>query len=574
MKILRGETVAVAPVRDSHILRNEWRSVFAVAALLFGVTSLPYLFAYAFAPPDRVFMGMALNVPDHAQYFSWLRSHADALLISNRMTSEPNSAVFFNLLWWALAGVGRMFALDYAGVYQVLRAGGVVSFVVVAYRMIAIMIADRRHRMFALLLTCCTSGFGWMLVLLKYTVAQGELYFPLDVYVAEGNTFLGALGSPHFLAAAAYVWCFELFLRALRRPDYASRRRLLFGCGLFAQFMGWQHAYDLLIVWGVLSVFAVLRTIAERAPDSSIRAVMRHMLRSRYLQGVCIVILISCPPAIYALALTRLDPLWGAVLAQFGNAGVWTPPLWRLPILFGVSFLAACAMIVRELRRGDALRSDASTMLTSWFLASFVLIYLPTDYQIHMLNGWQIPMSILAVRWIVEYAVPKIRAVHFVMRARFVAAAFLAVASLTNVYLFSWRILELSRHQYDFYLSRDEVSALHWLAVHADADDVVLSSQSIGQYVPMLTDSRAYLAHWAQTVDFYARRESVRRFFAADATQIERTRILFAHSVDFVFVGPAERSLPNFDPRATAGMRAVFSQGDVVVFAETEGPKD
>lgn len=559
------------------IERAEWRNVLWIAIVLFAVTSVPYVFAYAAAPSNRVFMGIALNVPDHAQYFAWLRSHADAFLISNRMTPEPNGAVFFNLLWWMLAGVARAFGLQYAGVYQILRVLGVFVFVFVAYRLIAAAIDDRRQRAFALLLVCFTSGFGWVLVLLKYTLARGELFFPLDVYVAEGNTFLGALGSPHFLAAAAYAGCFELFLRAYREPQ--RRGRFLIACGLFAQFMGWQHAYDLLIIWGVLAAFVVLREAAgiaevvQGAGPGASSLPSRRLLAGRAwsaLHSLIVVGVLSCPPAIYALALTSLDPLWGTVLAQFGNAGVWTPPPWRLPVLFGFTFLAACVMAVRDLRRRMTTFSDARLLVLVWFLVSFVLIYLPTDYQIHMLNGWQIPMSILAARWIVEHAAPQLRSWFAPLRLRFVAGAFLLAVLPTNAYLFSWRLLELGRHQYDFYLTRADVSGLSWLSANAGPDDVVLSSLNIGQYVPVMTDAHAYLAHWAQTAHFYSRRDAVQRFFSADAGRAERRHILLAHSVDYVFVGPAERRLPDFDARAVYGMRVVFMQEDVTIYATAE----
>lgn len=573
------QNVHASTVRISFlsIEQAEWRSVLWIAIVLFAVTSVPYMFAYAAAPSDRVFMGIALNVPDHAQYFAWLRSHADAFLISNRMTPEPNGAVFFNLLWWMLAGIARAFGLQYAGVYQILRIIGVFVFVFVAYRLIAAAIHDRMQRMFALLLVCFTSGFGWVLMLLKYTFARGELLFPLDVYVAEGNTFLGALGSPHFLAAAAYAGCFELFLRAYREPQ--QRWRYLIACGLFAQFMGWQHAYDLLIIWGVLAVFVMLRESAVIAEvwqgagrGTASLPICRLIARqaSSVLSSLVIVGVLSSPPAIYALALTSLDPLWSTVLAQFGNAGVWTPPPWRLPVLFGFTFLAACAMAVRDVRRRLTTFSDARLLVLVWFLVSFVLIYLPTDYQIHMLNGWQIPMSILAARWIVEHAAPKLRSWFAPLRLRFVAGAFLLAVLPTNAYLFSWRLLELGRHQYDFYLTRADVSGLSWLSANADSEDVVLSSLNIGQYVPVMTDAHAYLAHWAQTAHFYARRDAVQRFFAAGTSRTERAHILLAHSVDYVFVGPAERRLPDFDVRATDGMRTVFSQEDVTIYAMAE----
>jgi len=524
-----------------------------VAAALLAITSLPYVAAYASTPTDRAFMGVALNVPDHAQYFSWLRSHAQSLLITNRMTPEPNGAVFFNLLWWMLAIVSRGIGIDYPITYQLLRIVGVVAFLVVAYRIIALALDEPRRRLFALLLMCTTSGLGWTLVVAKYTVARGELWLPLDVYVAEGNTFLGALGYPHFLAAAAYVFCFERFLHALHRPGFV---RGMLGCGLFAQFMGWQHAYDLLIIWGVLAAFVALYALR------SDRAAAR-----RAVLGLLIVVVASSPPAGYALALTRLDPLWAAVLAQFGNAGVWTPPPWRLPVLLGFTFLAACAVAWHDVRRRLASLSDARLLIWAWFVVSFALIYLPTDYQIHMLNGWQVPMAVLATRWVYEQAAPRLQRMRSRLQPQIVALCFLVGVAPTNLYLLGWRIVDLTRHRYDYTLGRADVEALRWLGRHADSDDVVLSSLTIGQFVPTFSDARAYLAHWAQTVDFYARRAAVQRFFSGEAGPTERAHILITDSVDYVFVGPAEREISGFDPAVVEGMRVVFENEEVRIYA-------
>lgn len=539
--------------RIISIARSEWRDVFVVAALLLAITSLPYATAYASVPADRVFMGVALNVPDHAQYFSWLRSHADSVFIKNRMTPEPNDAVFFNLLWWTLANASHWIGIEYSVTYQLLRILGVCAFLAVAYRLIAVVFDDRRRRRFALLLMCVSSGLGWTLVIAKYTIAQGELWNPLDVYVAEGNTFLSALGYPHFLAAAAYIFCFEQFLRALHDSHVVRR---MIGCGLFAQFMGWQHAYDLIIVWGVLAAFTVF--YALRSDRNAAR---------RAVLGLAVIMAVSSPPALYAFALTRWDPLWNAVLAQFDNAGVWTPPPWRLPMLFGFTFIVACIMAWRDARLRWKSLSDAHLLVWVWFVASFILIYLPTDFQIHMLNGWQAPMAILATRWVYQHAAPRLQRMRADLRPRLVALAFLAVVAPTNVYLLGWRIVDLARHRYDYTLRRADVAGLRWLGQHAGPDDVIFSSLTIGQFVPTFTDAHAYLAHWAQTVNFFARRDAVRQFFSGELGRAARTHILIADSVDYIFVGSAERSIPGFDPSVTDGMRVVFADEEVRIYA-------
>jgi hypothetical protein len=546
------------------ISKTEWRIVLLITAALLVITSLPALFGYLSTPADKHFMGIVMNVPDHAQYFMWFRGFGESPVINNRMTPEPNQALFFNLLWWSLAQLGGLFGLGYAAMYQVMRVLGITFFVITAYRICALALPDVFNRMLALLIVCTTSGFGWVLIVLKYTVTNGELINPLDVYVAEGNTFLSAIGFPHFLAAAVYIWCFELFVRGVRE----NRRALIIACGLFAQFMGWQHAYDLIIVWAVLGAYCALLMLRDR------------MIRPRLVIDLILVGVISVPPALYSVLLTRLDPLWEQVLAQFANAGVYTPPLYRLPMLLGFTFVAACVMAVLDLRRLPGARqstegsrellSDAELLILGWFVISFVLIYLPADYQIHMLNGWQVPMAILATRLLTGHIMPWVRrrfGRNEASARRLVAAAFLLAIVPTNLYLLTWRFTDLARHTYDYYLTRGDIEALRWLDANAGPQDVVLSSMSFGQYVPVLTDSHAYLAHWAQTVAFFDKRSTVEEIYNSTIDLARRQQLLNDSRARYIVIGDAERQLAAFDDAVVRGLPLAFESGATRVYA-------
>lgn len=158
--------------------------------------------------------------------------------------------------------VGRLLGLGYAGMYQLLRFTASALFPLLAYRECAWFLSDRSVRQTAFLVVMLASEFGWVLVVLKYTVTGGESLFPLDAYVAEGNTFLCILGYPRFIAAALYICVFDLILRTqakkqLRYPIIA---------GLVALILGWQHAYDLALVYGALLAYAALPTLRDRCP--------------------------------------------------------------------------------------------------------------------------------------------------------------------------------------------------------------------------------------------------------------------------------------------------------------------
>lgn len=555
--------------------RSEWRFVFIVTGIVLAIATLPLAYAYLSTPADKTFMGILVNVPDHAQYFAWFREFMTQPLSANKLTPEPNGAIFFNLLWFVLARMAVLLGLDastgYQVMYQLMRVAGTMIFFVLVYRLCSWVFPDVPRRRAAFLIAVMAAGFGWVLVVLKYTAMRGELINPLDLYVAEGNTFYSALGQPHFIAAAAYIFAFELILRGQARQQY----RYAFLAGLFAQFMGWQHAYDLVIVYGVLAAYVVLLTMRDRR-------IPWFMVVSSLIVGV-----VSVWPSLYSFLLTSLDPLWKVVLKQFANAGVFTPPLYRLPVLMGLPLIVACFTVIidaiNDRRRRDTIRQEIAAdpqranndlFIKSWFLISFVLIYLPVDFQIHMLNGWQVPIAILATKGIFDVIAPWVQrqvgarrpAIDLPKVQKLLVAGFLLLVLPTNLYLFAWRFTELRRHDYPFYLHNDEIAAIKWLENNARPYEVVLSSETVGQYVPMLSGVHAYLAHWAQTVDYFTKRDAVKMFYDASTSDVEREQILRMHGVNYVLAGPAEHQLGAYDPAKASFLKPVYETPSVRVF--------
>ena len=546
--------------RVSARTASEWRFVWAVIALALLVTSLPYAYAYLSAPPGQQFMGIMLDVPDHAQYFSWMRELSTGNLSANKLTPEPNAPVFFNLLWWGMGRLGRLFGLGYAAMFQVLRLTASAAFGAAAYWLCAWFFEDRGMRRTAFLVILFSAGFGWVLIALKYLLRWEDLPLQLIllVQIVEPNTFLGILSTPHLVGSALYVVSFILILRG----EVAGQLRYAVAAGLFALFIGWQHAYDLILVYGILGSYGLLRWARDRR-------LPLYLLKSGLIVGV-----LSCSPAVYSVALTSLDPVWKGVLEQYDNAGVFTPSLLLLPILLGPAFLLALFTALKDNPARLSGLDDKALFLKAWFWANFVLIYLPTDYQIKMLNGWQIPIAILATQGLFRYLLPWMERAAARRRwgwapealRRGVAAALLVAVVPTNLYLLAWRFVDLRRHAYPYYLHADEIAGLNWLEANARPEDVVLSSLTIGQYVPALTGTRAFLAHWAQTLDFYGKEKMVGEFFAADTSEARRAQILRSYSVDYIFVGPAERALGSYDLGKSSLFSEVFASPSVHIY--------
>ena len=71
-------------------------ALFIVVILL--ITGIPYFYAQRIAQPNNQFMGVVENIPDHFQYFSWMRESQDKFLVPNQLTPETSAALLFNLV--------------------------------------------------------------------------------------------------------------------------------------------------------------------------------------------------------------------------------------------------------------------------------------------------------------------------------------------------------------------------------------------------------------------------------------------------------------------------------------------
>jgi hypothetical protein len=540
----------------TRIERSEWRFVILFALGTLVVTSLPYLFGYLASPDDQVFMGIAYGTPDTTQYFSWLRGFEDSFFIDNHLTPEPNAKIFMNLQWWLLAQLVRVFHLTHLQVFHIFRALAVVAFAFVTYWFTSLYFAERRHRRTAFLIAQVGSGLGWFWVVVKYLTRSSEVAFPFDLYTVEPNSFLSQMAFPHFTAALVLIiLIFGLMMIAAERQQW---RYTLAASGI-ALILGLSHAYDLLLVYITVGLYVLSVWLRDR-------------FSWRMFWQVFVLGMISCGPAFYSMYMTSNEfPVWHDVLAQFELAGAWTPDPFHLLFLMGLPFIITLMGFdgIVPLRE----RSLSQMFVRIWFLANLFVVYLPIDFQIHYLNGWQLPIAILVTEVLYRRIVPSASG-RRMRRARTWAKwlPFVLILAVlpTNLYLLAWRFIDLGRYQHPYFIHRDEDAALEWLADHANTNQVVFCAQTLGQYVPGRTGARSFLGHWAMTKDLYEKQRMVQAFFDADTPDDERQAILQDFGVDYVLYGVGEQALGDYDPSKASYLKACFTSHQAIVYCVRE----
>jgi hypothetical protein len=201
------------------------------------------------------------------------------------------------------------------------------------------------------------------------------------------------------------------------------------------------------------------------------------------------------------------------------------------------------------------------------------LVYLPVNFQIHYLNGWQLPIAILATEVLYRRIMPSVskwstrRACAL---SQWLPTVLVLAVLPVNLYLWSWRFVDLGRYLHPYFIHRDEDAALEWLAGHVSTDQVVFCTRSVGQYVPSRTGARPFLGHWAMTKDLYEKQDMAASFFNAATTDSERKVILSDFSVDYVLWGTAEQELGDFDPSSVSYLSPCFTAPKATVYCVQE----
>jgi hypothetical protein len=548
---------------------SEFKFPAAITGLVLVFTSLPYLFGYLRTPQNKVFMGIMLDVPDTTQYWAWMREMGHTWVIANPLTSEPNDPVFFNLLWGFLGHFQALTGLEQVWVYQLFRSGAIGLFGWLAWLFCKFIFARPLAYRTAYVLILLGSGWGWLPVAIKQFT--GTLSNPLAVFIAEPNGFYSALAFPHLIFSAALLLAiFRLTLVA----GESGRFGPVWAAAGLALVLGLEHTYDLIIVYAVLGAYWLWRV-------ARFRCIEWFWIRLGLVIG-----LVSALPSLYSAYLTVANPTWKGVLAQYGNGLVYTPDPFNLVILMGpllllafLGLLAPAPPTLKPMESGQArAANERLEFIKVWFVAGCFLIYIPTDFQVKMLNGWQVPVFLLAVAAILGpvrgvLGSLKWRSERVTWSSWFepgLCALLLAVALPTTLYLFSWRLVDLNRATAPYYLEKDELAAMAWLEKPPQGPGIVLSSEILGQYLAPRTGQRPFLAHWAMTLEYYKKRDLAAEALNPATSSERRAAILAEYHIKYLLYGSAEkRAAPELtDPRLQKAFS--FPQADVYIYAPAE----
>ncbi len=260
---------------------------------------------------------------------------------------------------------------------------------------------------------------------------------------------------------------------------------------------------------------------------------------------------IAAPVVVYSLAVFTVNP----VMRQWSAQNLILSP-HPLHYVMGYALIGLLAILgaVYVLRRRDA--RSVTLRLVAWAAAVPPLLYLPFNLQRRLIEGWQIPLAILASLGLGRFVLPAwrrtplvrwlIRFPRYSMRglSRWALALILLAMIPTNVLLVGSGMLAITARFAPLFRDGGEVKALDWLATRVTYNDVILSSYETGNYIPARVGARVYIGLGTETAHIEDKRAAMRRFFDPLTSDEWRAQFLRDGDITYVFATPAERFSP------------------------------
>ena len=516
-------TVAPAPGQPP---RASWRRELLVAAgwglVIFLVSLVPYLVAYATAPAGREFNGFFYLGDDAATYIAKMREGMDGAwgwsdpYISNPVP-QPVLLFLFYILWGKVAG---LIHVSLFAAYHLARLSGAMILVFAARRVAHATLPAGRERMVAVVLAVVGAGAGYLLAVVSgltgATAVLGQPLDALDLHLPELSGFYSVLAIPHFAwAAALMALSLERLMAVGRGPSVGSTARAATGAAAAMMLLCLIHPQMLFI----LAPLALAYLVLVRAPP-------------RAWVGTGLAFAVCAPLLLYFLRVLTDDP----VIQQWSSQ-------WRhqapgvVAFLFGLGLPLALAAYAVVAERGRL--TPEQWTLALWVLLVFLLLYLPNPVNIQrrLIDGIYLPVAILAALGI-EVLANRLRT----RRGRARLALYAVSASLFSSLLVLTIGVSGALTGQDFlYIDRAEIQALDWMAARRGAGlaPAALSHPDTGLHIPEFSGFRVYAGHYSETLDSVTRARRARDVVRAGGEGLPG--FMRQEGVSYLFIGPRER---------------------------------
>lgn len=553
----------------SPVLPAERRFVWAFALLVMLVTSLPYVLGFSTQGEETRFSGFVFGVEDGNSYIAkMLSGWAGAWLFRTPYTADPQNGLLFYFPYILLGKLAAPPALHeqlVAWFHLARFAAGLFS-IWATYDFLAYFIRSVRLRRIGLALAVLGGGLGWLLVLLGQEEWLGSV--PLDFTSPEAFGFLGLYGLAHLpMARALFLWTLLAYLdlfNELRTPP-ANRPALKASI---------RKAGRLSILWllgglfnplslAVSGLVILIHFLGVLVRDGWRRLLRQPEIRTGWLKIGGQLAAAGLLPGLflaYNLIVSMLDPYASAWTAQ--NL-IRSPHPAHLAVAYGLMIPYAWAG-ARSLLRNNF---DSAWLLVGWVLLLPVLFYAPLGLQRRLTEGYWIALVALGAAGL-ERGSEQPSSRQPLLKWRL--APFLLLFP-TSLILLAGGFQTVLDPRPPRFVPADQAHIFEHLQAQAAPGTVVLSAYQTANPLPAWAPVRVLAGHGPESIRKDELLPQIESFYQIRTPDEDRLALIDRFNIQYVFWGPAERSLGDWQPDQTGYLELAAQQGEYRLYRVVGG---
>lgn len=462
-------------------------------------------------------------------------------------TAEPHQAFLFSPIWIAVGWLAKLFQLSPLVAFHLARILLIPLLLWAANQWLQTYVPDWGRRKYTLLLFLFGAGFGAAAypALSQVFGALNEAYWPMDLWVTEGFTFLTLYQSPHFIAATTLL---ILVFHWYGLGVFMEKSRAFFFSGLSLLALMSFHPFHLPTVISVFFITLLLVFFFQR-----------HVFR-RALLGALLIGCLAAPMILYQAGIVLYHPI------AIGRA---EQNITRLPYLFVVliSYGALIPLAVFALFRKVKSRDALWIMPIAWFIGQVLAFSLPITFNRRLTEGWMLPLSLLA--FLALWHILRSWRTSFWTRRILISIVGTVVFALSPLTLVGtdltfWSDERFQQPPNHMYLEKSYLRLGDWLRQQTEKNVVVATGKIGGLYVPAWAGRTVVSGHPIETLRYNEKRDSF--LLAAERSDETMLDWLREHQADYLLWGEYDTKDLPFQPEQSPSLVRVFQDGELTLY--------
>ncbi len=463
---------------------------------------------------------------DQLQYFSWIRSAGDHVLIHNLWDTGPEGTTYFLHPGFLLAGLLHRLGPSVPLAYQLLWKPVAVGLVFFAFRAYVLrMVEGRGARLAALAIALF---YVSPLVAVVHGASIGSEGFLEKSNFLAGEMFPGLYLWGYMMTAIA-VGLMPVVLLLAERARVPERRAPGRSAAWYA---GWGAAAALMMGWlqpwqgvAAITTIVVVEAIRLRRGERDLGGAARTL--GPILAGALV-------PLVYYAVLERVDTAWELAGDANRTFGAWPLSAWIL----GLLPLAVPAALAYR-RRAEDWQEIAVRVLPVAMVGEYALIAASGlgTFPFHSIQGMSLPLAVLAVSGVAPLRPPA----WWRERAVYVGVGLAALLALGVGERLNQTRKEIHEGGQPYFLHDGEKRALGYLEASPRAGSV-LAPIYAGQLVPYKTGRHTWVGQISWTPDFRERERQAGALFAGRLDRREAAALVKRSRSSFLFADCLKRA--------------------------------